>query len=116
MCVGDRRQIERHQGVSASVHNSLSRGREVDSLAHALPDFLEPRPWIGAVNHAPQKAQVLGYIVEVSPNVDLGDLGVQGKKTVHTPGFSKYIGRVAKLRGFNDNSFLNVENVFLAKR
>ena len=64
MCVGDRRQIERHQGVSASVHNSLSRGREVDSLAHALPDFLEPRPWIGAVNHAPQKAQVLGYIVE----------------------------------------------------
>jgi|SRR6516162_922142 len=115
-CAGDRREIERHQGLSASVHDSLSHRREVDFLAHALPDFLEPRPWIGAVNHAPQKAQALGYVVAISPNVVLSDLGVQGKKTVHTPGFSKYIGRVAKLRGFNDNSFLNVENVFLAKR
>ena len=37
-CAGDRRQIERHQGVSASVHDSLSHSREADSLAHALPD------------------------------------------------------------------------------
>jgi hypothetical protein len=75
-------QIERHQSVPASDHDSLSHSREVDSLAHALPDFLEPRPGFGAVNHAPQKAQLLGYIVAVSPNVVLGDLGVEGKKTV----------------------------------
>ena len=74
---GDRRQIERHQGVSASVHDSLSRGREVDSLAHALPDFLEPHPGTGAVNHAPQKAQPLGCIIAVPPDVVLRDLGVQ---------------------------------------
>jgi hypothetical protein len=115
-CAGDRRQIERHQGVSASVHDSLSHSREVDSLAHALSDFLEPRPGIAAVNHAPQKAQALGCIVAISPNVVLSDFGVQGKKTVHAPWFSKYISRVAKLRGFDDNSFLNVENLFLAKQ
>jgi len=115
-CAGDRRQIERHRGVSASVHDSLSHSREVDSLAHELPDFLEPRPGTGAVNDAPQKAQVLGCIVAISPNVVLSDFGVQGKKTVHAPWFSKYISRVAKLRGFDDNSFLNVENLFLAKQ
>ena len=42
-CTGDRRPIEHYQGVSASGHDSLSRGREVASLAHALPEFLEPR-------------------------------------------------------------------------
>ena len=102
--------------MSASVHDSLSRGREVDSLAHALPDFLEPSPGIGAVNHAPQKAQALGYVVAVSPNVVLGDLGVQGKKTVHAPGFGEDISCMAKLRGFDDNSFLDIENVFLTKQ
>jgi hypothetical protein len=29
---------------------------KVNCLTHALPDFLEPRSWIRAVNHPPQKA------------------------------------------------------------
>src|SRR5208283_2693657 len=105
-----------HKGVSASVHDSLSHSREVDSLADPLPDFLEPRPGVGTVNYAPQKAQALGCIVAVSPDVVLRDLGVQGKKGIHAPGLGKDVSRVAKLRGFDDHGFLHVENVFLPKQ
>jgi len=102
-----------------SVRGSPRRGhrrRKVNSFPRELPDFLEPRPGFGAVNHAPQKAQSLACIVAVLPNVVFSDLRVQAKKTVHAPGFGKYVSRVAKLRGFDDNSFLNVENVFVAKQ
>ena len=112
-CGGDRRQINCHQILRALL---LHGCWEIDSLPRSLSQFLKPGLRIRAVYHASQIAQALGCIVAISPNVVLSDFGVQGKKTVHAPGFSKYIGRVAKLRGFNDNSFLNVENVFLAKR
>ena len=71
------------------VRDSLRHGRrEVDSLPDALSDFLEPRSWIGAVDHAPQKAQALGGVVAVSPDVVLRDLDVQGKKGIHAPGLA----------------------------
>src|SRR6516162_8521514 len=113
-CVGYRHQI--HKGVSASVHDSLSRSREVDSLSHALPDLLEPSPGIGAVNHAPQKAQALGCIVAVSPNVDLCNLGIQCEEAVHAPRFGEDVSRVTELWGFDDDSFLDVEDVFVAEQ
>src|SRR5208283_4063728 len=54
-------------GLCGSVHDSLPDGScEVDSLPGALSDFLEPRSWIGTMNHAPQKAQPLGCIIGVS--------------------------------------------------
>ena len=83
---------------------------------NAQPDFFEPRPGVGAVNRAPQKTQALGYLVAVSPNVVLGDLGAQGKKTVHARAFGEDISGMAKLRGFDNNGFLDVENAFLAKQ
>ena len=49
---------------------------KVNLLPNALPDFLKPHPWIGAVNYATEKAQKFGGIVAVSPNVVLSDLGV----------------------------------------
>ena len=68
------------------------------------------------MNHAPQKAQPLGRIVAVPPDVVLRDLGVQSEKGIHAPGFGKDVSRVAKLRGFDNDGFLNVENVFLPKQ
>src|SRR5271157_2913633 len=63
-------------GRCESVHDSLPKGsRKVDSLAYALPQFLEPRSWIRAVNHAPQKAQSLSCIVAVPADVVLCGLG-----------------------------------------
>jgi hypothetical protein len=67
--------------VCESVNDSLpDGGRKVDSLSHALPNFLEPSSWISAMNHAFQKAQPLGCIIAVSPDVVLRDLGVQSEK------------------------------------
>src|SRR5271157_5945640 len=104
-------------GRCESVHDSPPKGRrEVDSLSRALPDFLEPSSWIGAMNDAAQKAQALGCIVAVPPNVVLCDLGVQGEKGIQVPGFGKDVSRVAKLRGFDDHGFLNFENVFIPKK
>src|SRR5271165_6006538 len=104
-------------GVCGSVHDSLPYGGcKVDSLPDTLPDFLEPHSWVGAVNHAPQKAQPLGCIIAVSPDVVLRDLGVQGEKGIQVPGFGKDVSRVAKLRGFDDHGFLHVEDVFLPKQ
>ena len=87
----------------------------VDCLTQALPDLLEPNSGIRTVDDASQKSEPLSGIVAVPPNVVLGDLGIQGKKTVHIPRFGEYISRVAELRGFDDDSFLDVENVFVAK-
>src|SRR5271165_4427548 len=89
---------------------------EVDLLTDALVDFLEPRSLIGAMNHTAQKAEPFGCIVAIPPNVVLRDLGVQGKKTVHTSRLGEDVSRVAKLRGFYDDGFLNVEDVFLPKQ
>jgi len=67
--------------VCESVNDSLpDGGPKVDSLSHALPNFLEPSSWISAMNHAPQKAQPLGCIIAVSPDIVLRDLGVQSEK------------------------------------
>lgn len=44
------------------------------------------------------------------------DLGVQSEKAIHNPGLGEDVSRVAQLRAFDDNSFLNVENVFIAKQ
>src|ERR1019366_790516 len=113
----NRRQIERHKSVRAWVRDSLRHARcEVDSLPDTLPDFLEPHSWVGAVNDAPQKAQLLGCIIAVSPNVVPRDLGVQGEKRIHIPRLGEDVSRVAKLRGFDDHGFLNVENVLLPKQ
>src|SRR5271157_4624165 len=104
-------------GRCESVHDSLPKGsRKVDSLAYALPQFLEPRSWIRAVNHAPQKAQSLSCIVAVPADVVLCGLGVQSEKVIHAPGLGEDVSRVAKLRGFDDDSFLKVENVFVPKQ
>ena len=67
------------------------------------------------MNHAPQKAQPLGCVVAVPTDVVLRDLGVQSEKGIHAPGLGKDVSRVAELRGFDDNGFLNVENVFIPK-
>jgi len=89
---------------------------EVDLFTDALFDFLEPCSWIGAVNHAAQKAEPFGCIVAVPPDVVLRDLGVQSEKGIHAPRLGEDVSRVAKLRGFNDHGFLNVENVFIPKQ
>ena len=68
------------------------------------------------MNNAPQKAQPLGCIIAVTPNVILRDLGVQGKKAVHAPGFGEHVCGVAVLGNFDDNSFLHLEDVFVAKQ
>ena len=107
----------RKKNVCDAVHDSLSRGRrKVNPLPHALPDFPEPCSGTRAVNHAPQKAQPLGGVVAVSPNVVLRDLGVQSEKGIHASGLGEDLSRVAKLRGFDDDSFLNVEDIFVAKQ
>src|SRR5271157_3543436 len=104
-------------GRCESVHDSPPKGsRKVDSLPYALPHFLEPRPGIGAMNHAAEKAQSLGCIVAVPPDVVLRDLGVQSEKGIHAPGLGEDVSRVAKLRGFDDDGFLNVENVLISKQ
>src|SRR5664280_2856306 len=111
------RYIECHKSGHELVRDSLRRGRcEIDSFPDTLPGFPEPRSWIGAVNHAPQKAQPLGCIIAVSPDVVLRDLGVQSEKGIHASGFGEDVSRVAKLWGFYDDGFLNVENVFLPKQ
>jgi len=105
------------QKCASLVRDSLRHGRrEVDLFTESLPNFPEPHPGVGAVNHAPQKAEPLGGIVAVSPNVVLRDLCVQGKKAIHAPGLGKYISRVAKLRGFDDHCFLYVEDVLIPKQ
>jgi hypothetical protein len=51
------RCIECHKSGPELVRDSLRHGRcEINSFPDTLPDFLEPRSRIGAVNHAPQKA------------------------------------------------------------
>jgi hypothetical protein len=51
------RYIECHKSGYELVRDSLRHGRcEINSFPDTLPDFLEPRSRIGAVNHAPQKA------------------------------------------------------------
>src|SRR5271167_2367818 len=112
-----RAKADAEKGVRGSVRNSASDGGcRVDSLPGALPDFLEPCSWIGAMNNPPQKAQPLGCIVAVSPDVVLRDLGVQSEKSIHASGLGEDVSRVAKLRGFDDDGFLNVEDVFLPKQ
>src|SRR5271165_234664 len=99
------------------VHDSLGHNRrEVASLSNALPHFLEPRPGISAVNHAADKAQPLGCIVTVPPNVILRDPGVHRKKTIHAPGLGEDVRRVAKLWSLHDDGSLNIENVFLPEQ
>src|SRR5208283_296821 len=69
LCLVAEPHAPRTHGRCESVHDSLPKGsRKVDSLAYPLPHFLEPRSWIRAMNHAPQKAQSLGGIVAVSPD------------------------------------------------
>ncbi len=68
------------------------------------------------MNHAPQKAHPLGCIIAVSPDVVLRDLGVQSEKGIQVPGLGEDVSRVAKLRGFDDDGFLNIENVFIPKQ
>src|SRR5271157_4683201 len=68
------------------------------------------------MNHPPQKAQPFGGIIAVPTDVVLRDLGVQSEKGIHVPGLGEDVSRVAKLRSFDDNAFLNVENVFLPKQ
>ena len=99
------------------ARDSLDHDRfKVDLLPDVLSDLLEPRSRIGAVNHTSQKTEVLGCIVAVSPNVVLRNLGVQGKKGIHAPGLGEDVGGVAKLRRFDDDSLLNVKNVFIPKQ
>src|SRR3974390_2282358 len=105
------------KNVCELVHDSLSRGRrKVNPLPHALPDFPEPCSGTRAVNHAPQKAQPLGGVVAVSPNVVLGDPGVRGEKAVYAPRLGKHISRVAQLRGLHNDRLLHLENAFLPKQ
>jgi hypothetical protein len=85
-------------------------------LANSFSHFLEPRSGIAAMNDPLQKAQPLGNIVPIPPNVILRDLGVQGKKAVHAPGFGEHVCGVAVLGNFDDNSFLHLEDVFVAKQ
>ena len=68
------------------------------------------------MNHAAEKAQPFGCIVAVSTDVVLRGPGVQGKKGIHAPRLGEDVSRVAKLRGFYDDGFLDVENVFLPKQ
>jgi hypothetical protein len=99
------------------VRDSLDSGRrEIDRLADALPDFPEPCSRIRTVNHAAEKTQPFGGIVAVSPDVVLRDLGVQGKKGIHAAGFGEDVSRMAKLWGFDDHGFLNIEDVFIPKQ
>jgi hypothetical protein len=44
------------------------------------------------------------------------DLGVQSEKGIHAPRLGEDVSRVAKLRGFDDHGFLNVEDIFLPKQ
>src|ERR1019366_895536 len=109
--------IECHKSGHALVRDSLRHGRcKINFLPYPLSDFLEPRSWIGAVDHPPQKAQALGCIVVVPTDVVLRGLGVQGKKGIHAPRLGEDVSRVAKLRGFDDHGFLNVEDIFLPKQ
>ena len=68
------------------------------------------------MNHPPQKTQPFGCIVAIPSNVVLGDLGVEGKKAVHASGLAEDVSRVAQLRSFDDDGFLYIENVFVAKQ
>src|SRR5271157_5644659 len=112
-----RAKADAEKGVRGSVHDSLPDGGcKVDSLPCALSDFLEPGSRVGTVNHAAEKAQPFGCIIAVSPDVVLRDLGVQSEKGIQVPGFGKDVSRVAKLRGFDDHGFLNIEDVFIPKQ
>src|ERR1039458_460633 len=98
-------------------HDSISDdGCKVDRLPGALSDFLEPRSWIGAMNYTPQESEPLGCIIAVSPEVVLRDLGIQGEKGIQVPGLGEDLRCVSKLRGFYDDGFLDVENVFRPKQ
>src|SRR5664280_3359141 len=68
------------------------------------------------MNYTPQESEPLGCIIAVSPDVVLRDLGVQSEKGIHAPGLGEDVSRVAKLRSFDDDAFLNVENVFIPKQ
>jgi len=68
------------------------------------------------VNHTPQKAELFSGVVPVPSNVVLRGLGIQSEKAIHVPWIGKDVSRMAKLRGFDDNGFLNVENVFIPKQ
>ncbi len=68
------------------------------------------------MNYPPQESEALGCIVAVPTNIVLGDLGVQSEKAFNAPRLSEDVSRVAQLRGFDDDSFLSVENVFISKQ
>jgi hypothetical protein len=68
------------------------------------------------VNHARQKAQSLGCIVAIPPDIVLRDPGVKSKEAVHVSGFGKDVGRVSQLWSFDDDGFLSLENVFIPKQ
>ena len=74
-------------------------------LANSFSHFLEPRSGIAAMNDPLQKAQPLGNIVPIPPNVIL-----------RGPGFGEHVCGVAVLGNFDDNSFLHLEDVFVAKQ
>ena len=96
---------------------SLRRGRcKLNSLAHSLAKFLEPGSRIGAVNHATQKSQTLRCVVTVSADVIFRDPCVQDEEAVHAPGLREDVSRVTKLRGFDDDGSLNIEDVFIPKQ
>jgi len=104
-------------GTCGRFRESHSNGYlKVDSFTHALPDLPEPNSGIRTVNHAAEKAQPLGSIVAVAPDVILCDLGVQSEEAIHVPGLGEDVCSVAQLRGFDNDGFLNVENVFIPKQ
>ena len=79
---------------------SLRDGLTVDTFTDAQFELPEPRSWFRAVNYAPQKAEPLGGVAAVPPNVVLCDLGVQCEETIHIPGLGEDVCSVAQLRGW----------------
>src|SRR5208337_56219 len=117
LCLVAEPHAPRDYGRCESVPDSLPKGSgKVDALSYTLADFLEPSSWIDPVNHAPQKSQPLGRIVTVSPDVVLRNLGVQSEKAIHVPRLTEDVRRVAKLRGFDHDGLLNIENVLFPKQ
>ena len=106
-------ESEAHIGGLDSLRIGIG---SLNPFTDAPPDFLEPGSWISTVNHSPQKAQTLCCVVSVLAHVVFCDPGVKSEEAVHAPGLGKYVRRVAKLRGFDDHGFLNIEDVFIPKQ
>ena len=68
------------------------------------------------MNHAAQEFEFLGCIVSVPADVVFRGRCIQGEKTFHAARLREDVSRVAKLRGFHDDGFLNFEYVFLPKQ